>query len=310
MPGKVANHGPISTTTINTVLDSMPVDPKVQGVAWYLLDKDGATYYDSGITPVQPAYTLKVLTPSTVQDFVLYACGSDGKNINPLVPGITPCAVVTLGANGGTVDPGQLVRDALGPGLDVDADGNLHVPVAGGITHDADGNVIFNPGNGLKTNPDGKIVIQNGSTFSFDGSGNLLLNTGNGVTLDAGGNVIVKASGGLTFNAGGTLVPNFGYNVGTNASGQIVVPPSSLGLVEFGGAYQPYGFYFGLPSPYDTSVPKLIVNTVDWKVYRNTGGAWSKATDPADLIAGTITALVSMISPVISGGVLPEPRSR
>ena len=48
--------------------------------------------------------------------------------------------------------------------------------------------------------------------------------------------------------------------------------------------------------------PKIIINTIDFKVYRNTGSAWTKAADPADIVAGTITALVSLISPTISGG--------
>ena len=126
---------------------------------------------------------------------------------------------------------------------------------------------------------------------------------GDGLTT-TGGKPKVKTGPGLTINVDGKVVPNLGATVGLNPSGQLMIPSHSLGVVEFGGTVQPYGFYFGLPNPYDTEIPRLILNTADWKVYRNTGGAWTKAQDPADLIAGTITALVQLVSPVIAGGTI------
>lgn len=48
----------------------------------------------------------------------------------------------------------------------------------------------------------------------------------------------------------------------------------------------------GLPSLPDSNYPTgaLLFNTTDGKMYRNVSGTWTKTTDPADLVAGTLAA--------------------
>jgi hypothetical protein len=129
VPG--SNRGPLSVTVISlTVLP--PPDPAYKGVAFFLVDKSGATYWSSGIISGTDI-ALQIPTPSSIQDFTLYACGSDGTNVNPIVPGITPASPVTLGSASGTVDPAQLLTEALNPSLAVA--GNSFGVATGGITN-------------------------------------------------------------------------------------------------------------------------------------------------------------------------------
>jgi hypothetical protein len=181
--------------------------------------------------------------------------------------------------------------------------GGVNIPIGQDIEIDSP-RAIEQVATGPGMQPDGAggVAVKTGNGLGLDGSDNVVVKPGNGLGFDAFGNAIVKTANGLGISVGGAVVPLFGATVGLNGSGQLVVPSSSLGLAEFGGVYQPYGFYFGLPSPTGAGVPKIIINTVDWKIYRNTGSAWTKAADPADIVTGTITALVSMISPVIAGG--------
>jgi hypothetical protein len=231
-----------------------------------------------GLVPAGPdgystPHTLLIDTPTTSMGFTLYARTVVVENRHaPDLRGTVDNTRDSVIYKRNTIVPSVTphVHVIIGTtGGTVDLKAALHSSIGGGLKLMADG-LHFNPGDGLGTDLDGYAIVK----------------TGNG----------------LGFDINGTVVPNFGATVGLDPNGKIVVPSGSLGLLNFGGAYQPYGFYYGLPSPWDTTVPKLIVNTVDWKVYRNASGVWKKEVDPADLIGGTITALVSLISPTIAGG--------
>lgn len=115
-----------------------------------------------------------------------------------------------------------------------------------------------------------------------------------------------SAGGGLSFTVANALKINPSTTVGVDGGNNLAVLNASLGLAQFGGAYQPYAFYAGLPF-IDSTTPKIIINTAvsPWKIYRQNGfGGWTKDVDPADFVAGTITALVQIISPTISGGTI------
>lgn len=115
-----------------------------------------------------------------------------------------------------------------------------------------------------------------------------------------------SAGSGLGVNASNALKINPSTTVGVDGGNNLAVLNASLGLAQFGGVYQPYAIYVGLPF-IDSTTPKIIINTAvsPWKIYRQNGfGGWTKDVDPADFVAGTITALVQIITPTISGGTI------
>lgn len=172
---------------------------------------------------------------------------------------------------------------------------------------------------GVNNNSSGTVYMDSPVLKPIIAGTQAQLATSQGVTVTAGGDIATNPGPGLTLNVGGQLVPNQGATVGVNGSGQLVVPSGSLGnaqiingqlgadLSKFSSSAQPYGFYFGLPSPFDPNVPNLIINTAEspWRTYQKVSGSWIAAqTRPGDLIGGTITATVSLISPTISGGAI------
>jgi hypothetical protein len=89
-----------------------PADPKFVGVQWVVKDAAGETINASGIEPATE-FTLEFDSPTSQQTCTVYACGSDGVNVNPLVEGITPSATVTLGTDEGVVDLSDAVTDSF-----------------------------------------------------------------------------------------------------------------------------------------------------------------------------------------------------
>jgi hypothetical protein len=78
--------------------------------------------------------------------------------------------------------------------------------------------------------------------------------------------------------------------VGAIATGHLAA--GSLGdLSKYGSTVRAVAITNGLPT-IDANYPTgaIIFNTFDGKLYRNVSGAWSKGTDPQDIIAGTIAA--------------------
>jgi hypothetical protein len=142
----------------------------------------------------------------------------------------------------------------------------------------------------------------------IDGVAGVRWRAGAGHKIGADGSAEVKTGPGATINGAGEVVPNLGVgtSVGLNPFNQLVVPNGSLGNANFGAGLEAYGIYFGAPTggAY-ASAPNVIIDTSvsPWKVKRKNGsGGWTAATDPADIVAGTITALVAILSPSISGG--------
>jgi hypothetical protein len=226
----------------------------------------------------------------------------------------TPCGP-------GTVPDGKGgVKVITGPGVSIDGDGNvvLKVSSTSPIHTDSVGNVTIKLSNTMSADSSGYVGPKlGGKGVTVDADGNLVVKPGGSIDFDSSGNVVVKPGPGLTFNAGGALVPNQGATVGVNASGQLVVPDSSLrnanilsgelgaDLSRFSATAQPYGLYYGLPSAAGANVPNVIINTAEtpWRIYNKVAGAWvAQKVQPGDLIAGTVTALVSLMSPAISGG--------
>lgn len=67
----------------------------------------------------------------------------------------------------------------------------------------------------------------------------------------------------------------------------------SLGdLSKYSSTVRAVGITSGQPTLPDANYPNgaIIFNTFDGKLYRNVSGTWSKGSDPADIIAGTIAA--------------------
>ncbi len=87
--------------------------------------------------------------------------------------------------------------------------------------------------------------------------------------------------------------PSLGYTMALNGSNQIVL--NNLPAI------------YGLPSLPSSSYPQgsVILNTADYKVYRNTtGSAWAKSTDPTDLVAGAVAAGVTITAGQITAGTI------
>lgn len=106
--------------------------------------------------------------------------------------------------------------------------------------------------------------------------------------LDLSRSNVNRVGNGLQLT-GPHLAAYLGYTMGFNGSGQITL----FNLIENAG----------LPTLPNALYPagSVILNTLDMKLYRNTDGStWVKTVDPADLVAGTITATVAMTSPVLT----------
>ena len=179
--------------------------------------------------------------------------------------------------------------------------------IGDGLEYDAPTNKTrVRPGGGLMLSG-GSVTARVNGAVGINGNGELYAKTGTGMTTDGAGNLTPYQGPGLTYDGYGRLVPNGGATVTVNGFGQLVVPQSSLGLAQFTGygqvsGYQPYAMYNGLPSATDITVPRFIINTADWKVYRNTGTSWTAQVNPSDIVAGNITATVTITAPVINGG--------
>ncbi|MDE2100630.1 MAG: hypothetical protein KGL39_25525 [Patescibacteria group bacterium] len=102
-----------------------------------------------------------------------------------------------------------------------------------------------------------------------------------------------RLGNGLNFDGSGNNQANLGYTMQINGSGQIV-----LGNLQA---------VYGLPTPGAPNYPQgsVILNTADYKIYRNTtGSAWVKSSDPADLVAGAVASGVTIAASQITAGSL------
>lgn len=140
---------------------------------------------------------------------------------------------------------------------------------------------------------------------------------GDGMQRDtATGGVKWKPGKGHRTGADGSAEVNPGTNMGFDGSDRLVLPDGTLGEASFvGGALgndlakwatskTPFGYYNGLPAK-TSNVPSIIINMADspWRTYYWTGAQWkAPQVQPGDLVAGAITALVSLTSPTINGG--------
>lgn len=140
----------------------------------------------------------------------------------------------------------------------------------------------------------GGYQLNYGPGTQDDGSGKLTLNPGNGLGL-SGSQLVQKLAslGGLAFDGSGNCKANLGYTMQVNGSGQIVL--SNLPAV------------YGLPSLPSSSYPPgaVILNTADYKIYRNTtGSSWTASAAPADLVAGAVASGVTIAAAQIAAGTL------
>jgi hypothetical protein len=116
------NHGPLSTTTINVVV-TPPDDPNYYAPAFILLDGNGDVVHDWGVLWNGTEFTLKLDTPTT-GTYYLFGRSSDiNGNVNPIVAGITPFYELDLDSTGGTIDPAQMLTEALSAEFTVKDDG-------------------------------------------------------------------------------------------------------------------------------------------------------------------------------------------
>lgn len=113
-------------------------EPNYQGTIFVVVDSTGAIWFES-----QPfagtSATLIFPTPAAVGVYTVYACGYDGTNVNPVVPGITPSFTITIGTNGGVVDATQI---PTGSGVS-GASGALAMKYGFGLTDDGAGNATI-----------------------------------------------------------------------------------------------------------------------------------------------------------------------
>lgn len=84
-----------SRTTV-TVHMTPPSDPKFKGAVYQIRRLNGDLFVQSGVAP-DATFDIVFDTPNWQEACTLYAPGSDGTRINPIVPGITPSAKVNVG---------------------------------------------------------------------------------------------------------------------------------------------------------------------------------------------------------------------
>ena len=198
-------------------------DPTYQGVVFEVVDVIGTEYSTWGpILIPATSTTLTFPTPTAVGVYTVYLCGWDGTDANPIVPGITPSFTVTVGVNGGVVDPTQV---PVGSG--VSNTGPLAIRYGAALKDDGSGNATINldpaaPFSivssqlGFKTS-DGLQVVGGVLSAKVDGA----TITFSGGVIEIGGVPISKLGGGTgTLPAGWTYAGNIAINqlvVGGNA---------------------------------------------------------------------------------------------
>lgn len=171
--------------------------PSYQGTIFVVTDYVGNIWFES-----QPflgtSATLVFPTPTAVGTYTVYACGFDGTNVNPVVPGITPSFTITIGTAGGVVDPTQ-------------------IPVGSGVSNT------------------GPIALKYGAALGDDGSGNATIllapaspfTTVQGLAISIAGPLYVDISNNLNLG----ISPDF---VVTTVAG---VPTLSQQAVNLAVAY-------------------------------------------------------------------------
>jgi hypothetical protein len=74
-----------------------PVDVRFKGAVYSILNSEGGLIVQSSVAP-DPVFDLAFPAPTWRQAAcLLYACGSDGTHINPIIPLLTPSSVVLIG---------------------------------------------------------------------------------------------------------------------------------------------------------------------------------------------------------------------
>jgi hypothetical protein len=148
---------------------------------------------------------------------------------------------------------------------------------------DASGNRIENT-----TAPPTTGVLHVGPTPGIDVTVADATKLGSGLWLSPfDGKLGVNAAPYLDFDMFGRL------GIGLAAIDSSRLAAGSLGdLTKYASDKRPVVVVAGQPSLPNSSYPNgaIIFNTLDGKLYRNVSGAWSKGSDPQDLIAGTIAA--------------------
>lgn len=183
------------------VSQSAPNDPSFQGVVYVILDPSGNLFWESAPQTAATA-TLRFPTPGTPGVYTVYACGWDGTNVNPIVPGITPSFTITLGTSSGTISPSQI---PTGSGVN-NSNGALALKYGAALADDGSGNITVLASGPLYKDVSGNLNIQLASDFTVS-NGVLTQNTVN----------LAKAINFNTTNfstAGGALIIN---QVGVNS---------------------------------------------------------------------------------------------
>ena len=179
------------------------------------------------------------------------------------------------------------------------------IPFGPGIAKTSDGTKItIDTGGGVGIDGSGKVYARLGDGVTLDSINNLIkLNPGSGIAIDGAGKAYVPIGAGLA-TSGGAIIVNPGIGLGINTDGTVYIPqgaissgnlaPGSLGsdLSKFAAAARPVIISLGLPGLPDSRYPvgTLLFNTADGKNYRNVSNAWTRGTDPQDILAGTIAA--------------------
>ncbi|HOK46277.1 MAG TPA: hypothetical protein PLK67_10115, partial [Bryobacteraceae bacterium] len=139
---------------------------------------------------------------------------------------------------------------------------------------------------------------------------------GPGIGIIAG-QIGAKIGAGLTADANGYMAINPGSSIDVSA-GKVVVrqgslhngffAPGTIGadLTKFAADKRPVGVYFGFPSVLDPTVPDVIFNTYDVKIYRKVGYNWDAGVAPGDIIAGTISSSVTLAGTVYSNKIVEQ----
>ena len=138
-------------------------------------------------------------------------------------------------------------------------------------------------------------------------AGNLVYDGGDTlIVLRALADGVTSLVGGTTYYVKLAGYDDFGKDSLTYSGSVSVVPPAAaldansisaamiqagvLDATKFASSIGPVGIVTTLPAVAGYIGPLVVLNTSDGKLYRYVGGAWTKATDGADVIANSITA--------------------
>jgi predicted phage tail protein len=143
------------------------------------------------------------------------------------------------------------------------------------------------------------VFTPDATTLVYDGNDSLLVfrTLADKTTALAGGTTYyVKIAGYDDFGkdsltiSGSIAVPVVASAPDNNSITAAMLQAGILDATKFASSIAPLGLVTSLPTVAGYTGPAVVYNSTDNKIYRLSGGAWTKAVDGGDVTAGTITA--------------------